>query len=172
VIACLYDIDGNLPALEAVLADAAAADRYVLGGDYALLGGWPAETVAGLRELEPAIWIRGNCERLTAESAPDDAIEACRAELLARVTPARLLFGHTHLPFRRIAGGVELVNPGSVGLPWDGDTRAAYALIHDDGRIEHRRVEYDVAASAAKVRALGPWAAPIAREIEQGRRVD
>jgi hypothetical protein len=33
VIACLYDVHGNLPALEAVLADAAGADRYVLGGD-------------------------------------------------------------------------------------------------------------------------------------------
>jgi diadenosine tetraphosphatase ApaH/serine/threonine PP2A family protein phosphatase len=30
---------------------------------------------------------------------------------------------------------VELVNPGSVGMPFDGDTRAAYALLHEDGQI-------------------------------------
>ena len=44
------------------------------------------------------------------------------------------MFGHTHLPFRRISttSGIELVNPGSVGMPFDGDTRAAYALIHHD----------------------------------------
>ena len=44
--AILYDVHGNLPALEAVLADAesAGADNYVLGGDYALFGAWPLQT--------------------------------------------------------------------------------------------------------------------------------
>jgi len=66
------------------------------------------------------------------------------AELLDGVTESRLVFGHTHLPFARTAtGGIELVNPGSVGMPLDGDHRAAYALLHDDGTIEHRRVAYD-----------------------------
>ena len=54
-------------------------------------------------------------------------------ELLIGVTDARLYFGHTHLQFRRTAaepnGPVELVNPGSVGIPLDGDHRAAYALV-------------------------------------------
>ena len=41
--AVLYDIHGNLPALEAVLAEAesAGATSYVLGGDYASMGPWP-----------------------------------------------------------------------------------------------------------------------------------
>jgi diadenosine tetraphosphatase ApaH/serine/threonine PP2A family protein phosphatase len=225
VIACLYDVHGNLPALEAVLDDAArqGASRFVLGGDYALFGGWPLETLERLRRLEPALWIRGNGERWTAdpEAAPDNAvvrgaISAARAalgddlvddlaslpplgehqgtlichasppsdvrsffpqpgsdeaELLSDVTHARVLFGHTHLPFRRISTtrGIELVNPGSVGLPSDGDVRAAYALIHDDRRVEHRRVEYDVAASAARVREVGEpaWATTVARRIER-----
>ena len=217
MLVCLYDIHGNLPALEAVLADA-DGDGYVLGGDYALFGGWPGETVARLRELDGAVWVRGNAERWCAEggSAPEElwpAIEAARAELgqelvaelgalpetaedgdmlichaspisdlrsflpepteddaelLAGVTHSRLVFGHTHLPFRRVAGGIELVNPGSVGMPLDGDHRAAYAVIHDDGRIELRRVAYDHAASAAKVRAFGgEWADHIGRRIER-----
>jgi diadenosine tetraphosphatase ApaH/serine/threonine PP2A family protein phosphatase len=227
VIACLYDVHGNLPALEAVLDDAArqGARRFVLGGDYALFGGWPAETVERLRTLEPALWIRGNGERWTADpgAAPDNpvvqgAIAASRAalgedlvadlaalpslgehegtlvchasppsdvrsffpqpaedeaELLSGITHARVLFGHTHLPFRRISmvRGIELVNPGSVGLPFDGDVRAAYALVHDDRRVEHRRVEYDVATSAARVREVGDpaWAETVARRIEQAR---
>jgi predicted phosphodiesterase len=225
--ALLYDVHGNLPALEAVIADARAAgtSRWILGGDYALFGGWPAETVARLRELEPALWIRGNGERWTDDprEAPDQpvvrgAIAAAREalgadtvaalaalpfdavhddttlichgspvsdvrsfmpepaededELLAGVTNARILFGHTHLPFRRIAGAIELVNPGSVGMPFDGDTRAAYALVHPDGRVEHRRVEYDHAASAARVReAFGhaEWTDTVARRIELAR---
>jgi len=78
VLACLYDVHGNLPALEAVLADAEAAGvtRYWLGGDYALFGAWPAETVERLRGLDNAMWIRGNGERWTREpdAAPDDPV--------------------------------------------------------------------------------------------------
>jgi putative phosphoesterase len=216
VIACLYDVHGNLPALEAVLADLGEADRFILGGDYALMGGWPAETVARLRELEPATWIRGNADRwltdppeqlqeavdfargqlgdaLAAELAalPETAEDAdmliCHAspaddmrgippepsdqdaELLEGVTASRLLFGHTHIAFRRVANGIELVNPGSVGVPLDGDHRAAYAVIDDDGRLEHRRVAYDHMASAAKVRSLGDWAEVVALRIERAK---
>jgi diadenosine tetraphosphatase ApaH/serine/threonine PP2A family protein phosphatase len=219
-------VHGNLPALEAVLADAreAGADRWLLGGDYALFGGWPEETVERLRALEPAVWIRGNGERWTADpsAAPDNpvvpgAIEFARealgadvvddlaslpesvhqgeilvchgsppsdvrsflpepaddeAELLEGVEDPRVLFGHTHLPFARRSEvrGIELVNPGSVGMPFDGDTRAAYALLHDDGTIEHRRVAYDHAGSARRVRSLGgAWTDTVARRIEQAR---
>ncbi len=58
MLALLYDVHGNLPALEATIADAEAAGArgWILGGDYALFGGWPAETVARLRQLEPATW--------------------------------------------------------------------------------------------------------------------
>jgi diadenosine tetraphosphatase ApaH/serine/threonine PP2A family protein phosphatase len=90
-------------------------------------------------------------------------------ELLEGVEDDLLVFGHTHLPFvRTAAGGARLVNPGSVGMPFDGDTRAAYALLHDDGRIEHRRVGYDHAGSAAAVRARfdGDWTATVVRRIE------
>src|SRR2546423_12023016 len=87
MVAVLYDIHGNLPALDAVLVDAAqaGAERFVLGGDYSLFGAWPEETVARLRELD-ADWIRGNGERWTAapSQAPDEvqgAIGRCR-ELL------------------------------------------------------------------------------------------
>ena len=47
-LAILYDVHGNLPALEAVLADArgAGAQRFLLGGDYGLFGPFPAESVA------------------------------------------------------------------------------------------------------------------------------
>ena len=50
-------------------------------------------------------------------------------------------------------GGVELSTRARSGMPFDGDPRAAYALLHDDGAVEHRRVAYDHAASATRVRA-------------------
>lgn len=64
-VAVLADIHGNLPALEAVLAepDVAAADRVVLLGDIAL-GPLPAESLDLLDSLGGrAVWVHGNCER-------------------------------------------------------------------------------------------------------------
>jgi diadenosine tetraphosphatase ApaH/serine/threonine PP2A family protein phosphatase len=208
-----------------VLEDARAegVERYVLGGDYALFGPRPEETLELLRRLDRADWIRGNGERWadSPADAPGDevvqgAIEAVRrvlgeegarrlaqlpealvldgvryvhaspvsdvrsflpepgddeSELLAGVEEGRLVFGHTHVPFRREAArGTELVNPGSVGMPFDGDPRASYALVREGGPLEHRRVEYDHETAAADLRRrFGPWAETVARRIERAR---
>ena len=89
-------------------------------------------------------------------------------ELLDGVAESRLVFGHTHLQFERQAAGVLLVNPGSVGMPCDGDRRAAYALLGE--RIELRRVDYDWQAAADATRErLGEVGETPARRIEQAR---
>jgi predicted phosphodiesterase len=59
-VAALYDVHGNLPALEAVLAEVGDAE-LVFGGDMAW-GPLPAETVDRIRSLE-ALAIRGNADR-------------------------------------------------------------------------------------------------------------
>ncbi len=223
MLAVLYDIHGNLPALEAVLADAEAkgATRYLLGGDYTLFGGWPVETIDRLKALDDATWIRGNGERWTADpgAAPkpahgsvrrcrellgdqivaemnqlpttyeEDGILFCHAspdsdihsflpdadpnesDYLYGVTAEQIVFGHTHLPFERTAaGGIELLNPGSVGMPFDGDPRAAYALLADSGAIERRRVQYDHMAAAKRIREVVGEAGDVAaNRVEQAR---
>jgi Icc-related predicted phosphoesterase len=61
-VAALYDIHGNLPALDAVLADVerARVDRIVIGGDV-VPGPLPTETLERLRALgDRAILLRGN----------------------------------------------------------------------------------------------------------------
>src|SRR2546430_12111939 len=61
-VAALYDVHGNLPALEAVLAEV-DADRIVVGGDV-VAGPWPAETLERLRALgDPGSFFRGNAGR-------------------------------------------------------------------------------------------------------------
>jgi diadenosine tetraphosphatase ApaH/serine/threonine PP2A family protein phosphatase len=214
VLAILYDIHGNIDALDAVLADArtAGADRYFLGGDYALPSATPLETLHRLRSLTPATWIRGNTERwlreppldrpdisegvqqearrlrndviewlynlpVQAESdgilyvhgSPLSDVESFAPEredgeerMLAGVSERTVVFGHSHQQFRRPGpNGTHLVNPGSVGMPLDGDRRAAWALW--DGDFEFRRTEYDVERAAAAYRAMGgefaEWAA-------------
>ena len=63
-VAALYDIHGNLPALEAVLEQVrqAAVDQVVVGGDV-LPGPMPCETLRRLLDLEiPVQFIYGNGE--------------------------------------------------------------------------------------------------------------
>jgi predicted phosphodiesterase len=75
-VAALYDIHGNLPALEAVLAEI-DAETVLVGGD-AVLGPMPKETLALLRERE-ATFIRGNCDREVAAPGEGDEVWTRRA---------------------------------------------------------------------------------------------
>src|SRR5690348_1727687 len=64
-VAAVYDIHGNLPALEAVLEDIrlAKVDRILVGGDV-LPGPMPRETIECLLNLDlPAQFIHGNGDR-------------------------------------------------------------------------------------------------------------
>jgi predicted phosphodiesterase len=196
VLGLLYDIHGNLPALEAVLADAEreGVDRWLLGGDYSAHCPWPLETIERLRSLPESTWIRGNNERwlreppldrpevmaafeqldaglgtyegflysiqaqfeqdgvLYVHGSPLSDVESFPPDpgpdderMLNGVRDKTIVFGHSHQQFRRPGpNGTTLINPGSVGMPLDGDVRAAYALRSDTGEFEFRRVEYDV----------------------------
>jgi diadenosine tetraphosphatase ApaH/serine/threonine PP2A family protein phosphatase len=214
LLAILYDIHGNIDALDAVLAEtqAAGVDRYFLGGDYAAPSPTPLETLERLRALPNATWLRGNGERWLREppldrpeiaeeydrftrSFSEDVVDwlyglPARAELdgilyvhgsplsdvdsfspepqegeerlLIDVRDRTIVFGHSHQQFRRGGPrGTDLVNPGSVGMPLDGDARAAWAVW--DGDFEFRRTAYDVERAAAAYRTMGgafaDWAA-------------
>jgi predicted phosphodiesterase len=207
VLAVLYDIHGNLVALEHVLSDAeaAGADAYLLGGDFASWSPWPRETIERLRELPNATWVRGNGERwlrepptdrpevmeslserdsglvtdegwlyslqsqfeqdgvLYVHGSPLSDVESFGPEpgedderMLDGVRDKIVVFGHSHQQFRRPGpNGTTLINPGSAGMPLDGDVRAAYALRRDDGEFEFRRVGYDVERAAQAWEKVG-----------------
>jgi predicted phosphodiesterase len=221
VLALLYDIHGNLPALEAVLAEAEreGADAWLLGGDFAAYSPWPLETLERLRGLPGATWIRGNGERWLREPPVDrpDVLEAFaqadpgvgteegwlyslqteveldgilyvhgsplsdvdsfapqpeegEERMLLDVRDRTVVFGHSHQQFRRPGPNeTELLNPGSVGMPLDGDVRAAWAVRLDDGGFEFRRTEYDVARAVAGWQSLtGALAEMVVRRLEHG----
>ena len=65
-----------------------------------------------------------------------------------------VLVGHTHIPFALQLDGPMVINPGSIGQPRDGDPRAAYAII-ENGKVELRRVEYDIDATLKHMRDSG-----------------
>jgi len=207
VLAVLYDIHGNLLALEEVLkdAEAAGADGYLLGGDFASWSPWPLETLERLRGLPRTTWIRGNGERWLREPPLDrpEVVEVLRERdsglgteegwlyslqerkeidavlyvhgsplsdvesfppepsekdewMLDGVRDKAVVFGHSHQQFRRPGpNGTTLINPGSVGMPLDGDVRSAYALRGEDGEFEFRRVEFDTERAARAWEELG-----------------
>lgn len=62
--------------------------------------------------------------------------------------------GHTHIPFHLELDRCQLLNPGSVGQPRDGDPRASYAVI-ENGRVYNRRVEYDIESTIAQLQQSG-----------------
>jgi predicted phosphodiesterase len=222
--AVLYDVHGNLAALEAVVAEAeqVGVTSYLLGGDYAAMGPWPRETAELLESLPAVVRIRGNVERwlrevpevppesqalVTAgltvardslgealverlyrlpERAELDGILICHGsprsdiesfapeaqpneeQILAGEAERTVLFGHSHQQFRRLGPNETLlVNPGSVGAPLDGDTRAAWAL-YERGEIDFRRTVYDVERAAAQMRSYGDWAERIVHRLEHG----
>jgi putative phosphoesterase len=210
-VAALYDIHGNLPALEAVLAevDAARPDLVLVGGDV-VTGPFPSETLERLSALgDRAYFIRGNADRILVEygesTAPspwpereawtraqltDDQrrllaslvhtaalkvdglgdVLFCHGsprsdeEIITRATPAERLSemlsgieprvvvcGHTHVQFDRMIGGVRLVNAGSVGMPYEDEPGAYWALLGPE--VELRHTEYDLERAAAAIRA-------------------
>lgn len=71
---------------------------------------------------------------------------------LEQVDADYVCVGHTHTQFILHVGKTTVVNPGSIGLPRDGDPRAAYAIITDEGPVL-KRVEYDIEEAVATVEA-------------------
>lgn len=227
-LAVVSDIHGNLPALEAVLADLERArpDTVVLGGDLALGGPHPVEVVDRLRRLgwpsvlgntdealdenrlpekirrgfvgqaaartremlgpERVAWLTrlplewrgdgvgvmhatpGDCWPIVAYDAPDEKLR----EVYGTVGRPAAIYGHIHRAYARELDGLTVANSGSVSLSLDGDTRACYLII-DSGRVEHRRVEYDIERVATDFEAIGyPNAMTYATWLRTGETPD
>jgi len=217
-VAALYDVHGNLPALEAVLEEVARedVDAVVSGGDV-LWGALQSECIAALVGVG-ALFLAGNCERDVLGSA-DESSRWCRArltpaelelvaawpvtveldveglgravfchatprsvdEIVTRITPDGdvaaalagadadvVVSGHTHVQQdRRVPGAPRLVNPGSVGMPYQGEPGAFWAILGP--AVELRRTPYDVNAALAALTSSGfPSAADIYGESIHG----
>ena len=190
-VAALYDIHGNVSALDAVLAEV-DADVIVIGGD-TVMGLHPAETLERLRSLDADVrFIRGNADREVFDDkkglAPPEMLEYARSRLSAEqldflrtmpltLTIDRVLFchatprndeeiftrdspderwaevlagvdadvvvcGHTHVQFDRRIGDIRLVNAGSVGMPYEHEPGAYWALLDGaDVELRHTRCQ-------------------------------
>lgn len=87
-VAALYDIHGNLPALEAVLKeiDAIQPDCILVGGDI-VFGPFPRATLERLMDLgDKVLFIRGNCEREVVAAFDDLLLDPGLPEEIRAVT--------------------------------------------------------------------------------------
>jgi putative phosphoesterase len=75
-------------------------------------------------------------------------------DILGPVAADVLVCGHTHMQYdRRLPSGLRVVNPGSVGMPYEGARGAYWALLGPD--VDFRRAEYDVEAAVAAIEVMG-----------------
>ena len=142
--------------------------------------GLDAHAVRGNCEREPSDWDR---ERLAAgwlawlaglplsislddvlycHAAPDDDLPITTVftpdDTLAERFPAgTTVIGHTHHQFDRRVGDVRVVNAGSVGMAYEGEVAAFWALVAD-GEPQLRKTPFDVERAIAEVEASG-WPA-------------
>ncbi|HUS71124.1 MAG TPA: metallophosphoesterase family protein, partial [Anaerolineae bacterium] len=79
-------------------------------------------------------------------------------EMLSGMECRLLVCGHTHRPLDRSLNQARVINVGSVGLPLDGDRRAAYGTLDLEGgecEVGLHRVEYDVDGVIDKLTEMG-----------------
>jgi len=112
----------------------------------------PRQRVIDLPRAASVRVVHGSTERVDESILPDRNADRL-AELLSQTEEAVVVCGHTHIPWMRSIAGVLALNPGSVGLPCDGDCRAHYAVLTWKGegltwksglwQAEHRVAPYD-----------------------------
>ena len=96
-VAALYDIHGNLPALDAALREVReeGVDHIVVGGDV-VLGPMPRECLTRVLELDiPTMFVKGNCDRevvtrmsgLAAPSALPQQVQESLSWVASQLTP-------------------------------------------------------------------------------------
>ena len=109
--------------------------------------------------------VPGDLWRAIFPEADDAELRAVYGPLGARIA----VYCHIHRPYVRAFGDLTVANSGSVGLPFDGDPRASYLVI-EDGRVENRRVDYDIEKAVADVMGSGlPEAEAVATMYRTGR---
>lgn len=137
------------------VADIAAWSRERLtSAQLNRVAAWPATAeldVPGLGRVLFCHATPGSDTELVTRVTPDDAV---RAILDVCEETDVVVCGHVHVRYdRRVAGGPRVVNPGSVGMPYEGSPGAYWALLGP--AVELCRTEYDVDAAVAAMRRAG-----------------
>jgi predicted phosphodiesterase len=102
--------------------------------------------------LGPVCFCHGSPRSDEELVTPETPIDRIR-DLTARITERVLVTAHVHLQFDRRVAGVRSVNAGSVGMPYEPESGAYWAVLGPD--VELRRTEYSLERAAEHYRASG-----------------
>jgi hypothetical protein len=105
----------------------------------------PAEQLISVDDSPPIRLLHGLRDNPFEGLSPELSDEQIGAKLAEIVEPV-VVSAHTHWPLARSVLGKQVFNPGSVGMPYNGDPRAQYMLldgIGDGWRPIFRQVAYD-----------------------------
>lgn len=108
-------------------------------------------------ENTPRLLLVHGSPRKMNEYLYEDRPEATFQQIVKIAGTDILVFGHTHIPYKKQVKKTLLINTGSVGKPDDGDPRAGYMLLKlgKKGEVQFRRVEYDVSAAVRAISQAG-----------------
>jgi predicted phosphodiesterase len=171
-VAALYDVHGNLPALEAVLreVDEEAVDVVVFGGDL-VWGPWPSETLDRAESLgSRARFVRGNCETLVLNGASEPhawARDRLRDEQRAAIDAWPLLLrldveglGPALFCHATPRSDDEVVTPASALICWEN----ALAGVGEQTVVcGHTHLQFDLELAGRRVVNPGSVGAPTRR---------
>jgi putative phosphoesterase len=128
----------------------------------AFLAGFEESVVVAVEGLGAVRFCHGSPRSDEELVTPETPVERVR-ELLAGVEEDAVVTAHTHVSYERRVDETLLLNPGSVGLPYEGRPGAYWALLGPG--VEHRRTEYDLAAAERRIRAAGGPFADLTMEL-------
>lgn len=140
------------PCQRRFLADLPTSKMLVAGGKrFLLVHATPRDPMDEYAPADPAFW----------------------APRVAGLGVDYVCVGHTHQPYTLTVNGVTVINPGSVGLPRDGDPRAGYGVLTLDdagAAVELKRIEYDTDQTVRALLATGidPTAKRALAELYRG----
>lgn len=128
------------------------------------IAGLPRQQFLSFSETHTILAVHGSPRSDEEGIRPDTPAEELK-DMFGPLAYNLLLCGHTHLPSSRVVAGRQVVNVGSVGLPFDGYQGASYAFIQlqpgGNYQIEFRRVDYDVETVVSHLIAVAHPAAEV-----------
>ena len=164
-VAALYDVHGNAPALEAVLADLGDVDLVLFGGDL-VWGPWPRETLELARSIDGARFISGNMDRIALAERDDMSMRWVQERLsdeeaqFVRDWPATASIGGALYCHATPRNDTEVVTPDSEEGEW------AEVLDGVDERLVvcgHTHLQYDIDRAGRRVVNPGSIGLPTIR---------
>ena len=130
--------------------------------DIAFLHGFEQTVVVDVDGLGPTCFAHGSPrsdEECVTRRTPEERVREFTNGVAARV----FVTAHTHMQFEREVTGLRLVNPGSVGLPYETVPGAYWAMLGPD--VDLRRTDYDVEGAIEEMLATDDPRAELIAEM-------